>query len=86
MRLPNRRFYPDYYQEIKHPMSLSKIKSKIKMRFYRSTVEVVDDLNTMFENAKKYNRPDSKIFKDACKLQKTTRQVNVTKVVTQKDC
>jgi len=29
MRLPNRRFYPDYYQEIKQPMSLSKIKSKI---------------------------------------------------------
>ncbi|XP_053202089.1 protein polybromo-1-like isoform X2 [Panonychus citri] len=68
--LPSKTKYPDYYQEIKHPMSLSKIKSKIKMRFYRSTVEVVDDLNTMFENAKKYNRPDSKIFKDACKLQK----------------
>lgn len=31
MRLPNRRFYPDYYQEIEHPMSLSKIKSKIKV-------------------------------------------------------
>lgn len=31
MRLPNRRFYPDYYQEIEHPMSLSKIKAKIKV-------------------------------------------------------
>lgn len=70
MRLPSRRFYPDYYQEIKQPMSLRKIKSKIENRFYRTTVEVVDDMNIMFENAKKYNRPDSKIFKDACKLQK----------------
>lgn len=31
--------------------------------FYRSTIEVIDDMNIMFENAKKYNRPDSKIFK-----------------------
>ena len=31
---------------------------------------MVDDLNLVFENAKKYNRPDSKIFKDACRLQK----------------
>ena len=31
MRLPSRRFYPDYYKEIKHPMSLAKIRAKIKV-------------------------------------------------------
>lgn len=33
------------------------------MGHYPSLVEAVDDLNLMFENAKKYNRPDSKLFK-----------------------
>ena len=32
MRLPSRRFYPDYYEEIKSPMSLAKIRAKIKVR------------------------------------------------------
>ncbi|GIY61633.1 protein polybromo-1 [Caerostris extrusa] len=68
--LPSRRSYPDYYKEIKHPMSLFKIRTKIKNGHYTSLVDVVDDMNLMFENAKKYNRPDSKLFKDAVKLQK----------------
>lgn len=31
MRLPSRRFYPDYYEEIKHPLSLAKIRARIKV-------------------------------------------------------
>ncbi|GFY58398.1 protein polybromo-1 [Trichonephila inaurata madagascariensis] len=68
--LPSRRSYPDYYKEIKQPMSLFKIRTKIKSGHFTSLVDVVDDMNLMFENAKKYNRPDSKLFKDAVKLQK----------------
>lgn len=70
MRLPSRRFYPDYYQEIKHPISMAKIRAKIKAGQYRNGLELVEDLNLLFENAKKYNRPDSKLYADACKLQK----------------
>src|SRR5699024_5959569 len=33
MRLPSRRFYPDYYKEIKHPISLSQIGNRIKVGF-----------------------------------------------------
>ncbi len=33
MRLPSRRFYPDYYKEIKRPISLAKIRAKIKVSF-----------------------------------------------------
>lgn len=33
MRLPSRRFYPDYYTEIKNPISLAKIRAKIKVSF-----------------------------------------------------
>ncbi|XP_035230777.1 protein polybromo-1-like isoform X3 [Stegodyphus dumicola] len=64
------RSYPDYYKEIKQPMSLFKIRTKVKSKQYTSLYDVVDDMNLMFENAKKYNRPDSKLFKDAVKLQK----------------
>lgn len=30
---------------------------------YGTVSEVAGDLNVMFENAKKYNRPDSKLYK-----------------------
>ncbi|CAG2166349.1 unnamed protein product [Oppiella nova] len=71
MRLPSRRFYPDYYKEIKHPISLAKIRAKIKTGAYDNISNLVEDLSLTFENAMKYNRPDSKIFKDALKLKKT---------------
>lgn len=32
MRLPNSRIYPDYYREIKKPIALTKIRSKLKVR------------------------------------------------------
>lgn len=31
---------------------------------------MVDDFNLMFDNAQQYNRPDSRIYRDAVKLQK----------------
>jgi hypothetical protein len=33
IRLPNRRIYPDYYEEIRRPMSFLKIQKKIKVRY-----------------------------------------------------
>lgn len=69
-RLPNRRAYPDYYTEIKRPISLSKIKQKINQGYYVRGSEIVDDFKLMFDNAKRYNRPDSKIYEDACTLNK----------------
>lgn len=37
---------------------------------YGTVSEVAGDLNIMFENAKKYNRADSRLYKDAVRLQK----------------
>lgn len=37
---------------------------------YGTVSEVAGDMNIMFENAKKYNRADSRLYKDAVKLQK----------------
>lgn len=69
-RLPNRRWHADYYVEIKNPISLSQIRKKIVKGEYRFISDMVDDFNLMFDNAQQYNRPDSRIYRDAVKLQK----------------
>nr|CAD7444948.1 unnamed protein product [Timema bartmani] len=69
-KLPSKRYYPDYFKEIKNPVSLFQIKKKLKRGDYGTVSEVAGDMNIMFENAKKYNRADSKLYKDAVKLQK----------------
>ncbi len=70
LKLPSRRRYADYYREIKNPISLSRIRSKLVREDYGNVSELATDLSLMFENAKRYNRPDSKLFKDAVKLQR----------------
>ncbi|KAL3278904.1 hypothetical protein HHI36_016424 [Cryptolaemus montrouzieri] len=69
-RLPSRRFYADYYKEIKNPMSLTHVRRKLLNKQYGTLSEVAGDMTIMFENAKKYNQPVSKLYKDAVKLQK----------------
>ncbi|XP_060527189.1 protein polybromo-1 isoform X2 [Cylas formicarius] len=69
-KLPSRRIYPDYYKEIKNPLSLAQIRRKLTSKSYGTLSEVAGDLTVMFENAKKYNIPSSKLYKDAVKLQK----------------
>ncbi|XP_031335236.1 protein polybromo-1 isoform X3 [Photinus pyralis] len=69
-KLPSRKFYPDYYKEIKNPVSLTQIRRKLIKCSYGTVSEVAGDLTIMFENAKKYNLPSSKLYKDAVKLQK----------------
>ncbi|XP_072395863.1 protein polybromo-1 isoform X2 [Diabrotica undecimpunctata] len=69
-KLPSRKFYPDYYKEIKNPMSLSQIRQKLVKKGYGTLSEVAGDLTIIFENAKKYNIPASKLYKDAVRLQK----------------
>lgn len=70
LKLPSRRRYPDYYREIKNPISLSRIRTKVVREEYGNLSELATDLGLMFENAKQYNRPDSKLYKDAVKLQR----------------
>jgi len=72
-RLPSRRFYPDYYKEIKNPISLAQIKASIQRGEYVNLTQVQADLNVMFENAKAYNIPESSLYKIAVKLQKVVQ-------------
>ncbi|XP_066252584.1 protein polybromo-1 isoform X2 [Euwallacea similis] len=79
-KLPSRRIYPDYYKEIKNPLSLYQIRNKLSKKAYGTVSEVAGDMTIMFENAKKYNVPNSKLYKDAVKLQKAM-QVKVQELL-----
>ncbi|KAI9060517.1 Bromodomain-containing protein [Trametes sanguinea] len=70
MRLPSKRQYPDYYMQIKRPIALDDIKAKLDAREYASMEEVLQDLETCFRNAKRYNMRESQIWKDAKFLHK----------------
>ena len=69
LRLPNAKEFPDYYQVIKKPVDFEKIAAKVKGGVYQSMSECMDDFMLMFDNASKYNEPDSQIYKDALTLQ-----------------
>lgn len=74
MTLPSKRELPDYYMTITNPISLNVIRKKLKNGDYNGeTSGLYEDLVLMFENCKTYNRPDSRLYKDACKLQKFTK-------------
>jgi len=70
LSLPSKRELPDYYTTITDPMSLNMIKKKLKAGEYSTLQDLSNDLDKMFENCKIYNRPESRLFKEAIKLQK----------------
>ncbi|KAL3841380.1 hypothetical protein ACJMK2_019534 [Sinanodonta woodiana] len=53
---------PDYYEIVKQPIDLQKIKDKLNVLVYGSPQEVVDDIALMFRNCAQYNQADSEIF------------------------
>ncbi|XP_052781676.1 protein polybromo-1-like isoform X8 [Mya arenaria] len=73
-KLPSKRYYPDYYEEIKKPISVNNVQKKIKSGYYNSLDQLYTELNLVFENAKQYNADESIIFKNACLLQRAMRE------------
>ena len=65
MRLPSRLEWPDYYVQIKKPISLHEIRQKLDKAEYSTISEVRTDFNQIFVNAKRYNAPGSAIFLNA---------------------
>lgn len=55
--LPDRRVYPDYYNDpdIKSPVSIFLVNSRLKKNKYATLLELVRDLQLMCENAMVYN-------------------------------
>lgn len=77
MKLPSKSDYPDYYEVIKNPIDMEKIAFKLKNSNYSSLEELVSDFVLMFDNACKYNEPDSQIYKDALILQRLCLQTKM---------
>lgn len=54
---------PDYYNVIKEPMWIERIKEKLKEGSYTEREQFKYDINLIFENAKVYNLKDSFFYK-----------------------
>ena len=55
--------YPDYYDIIRKPMDLVKIQQKLTSQQYQHVEDMASDCVQMFDNACRYNEPDSLIYK-----------------------
>ena len=62
--------YPDYFEIIKKPIDMQKISQNMGSNKYSSVEDMVSDIVLMFDNACKFNEPDSLIYKDALTLQR----------------
>ena len=74
LKLPSKHEYPDYYDIIKRPIDMEKISGKIRNNTYECLEDAVADFTLVFDNACKYNEPDSQIYKDAQSLQRLAHQ------------
>lgn len=70
LKLPLKSEYPDYYEVIKRPIDMQRIQQRVASNQYESIDDMVADFVQMFDNACKYNEPDSLIYKDALTLQR----------------
>lgn len=69
MLLPTRRELPEYYQIIKKPIDLKKIKERILKHKYRSLADMEDDMMLLCRNARTYNKEGSLIYVDSQDLE-----------------
>lgn len=68
VKLPSKKMYPDYYALIAEPISLHEIQKKAQRHAYADAAAVVADFQLMYDNALKYNDPESWIVSDAQQL------------------
>uniref|UniRef100_H2ZED9 Polybromo 1 n=1 Tax=Ciona savignyi TaxID=51511 RepID=H2ZED9_CIOSA len=68
MKLPSKRYHPDYHEKIVDPIDLGKIGQRIRMDEYRDIEILTTDIQLMISNAKKYYDAESEEYSDACKL------------------
>lgn len=68
IKLPSKKLYPDYYQIIEDPISISDIQKKFHKSKHSTTTEFVQDFQLLLDNAAKYNNPESWIVSSAQKI------------------
>jgi len=59
LQLPARKELPDYYEMIKRPVDIKKIRDRIKQHRYRSLDDLEDDFMLMCKNTQAYNMEGS---------------------------
>ncbi|KAJ1942702.1 hypothetical protein EC988_006419, partial [Linderina pennispora] len=74
-KLPSKREYPDYYVEIKRPIALDMMKSKITKGAYKAVEDFVADIDLMCSNAQQFNMPDSYIYNIAGEIRDRVREI-----------
>ena len=74
LSLPSKKLYPDYYEDIEHPIALEQIRQKVIKRKYRTMAQVEEDVVLMCNNAREYNVEGSQIFRDATTIMRFARQ------------
>ncbi|KAF7722312.1 hypothetical protein EC973_003463 [Apophysomyces ossiformis] len=63
--LPDRKEYPDYYNVISKPRSLTMVDERMRNRGYATLADWMADMELVFENAMEYNEPGSRVYRDA---------------------
>jgi Bromodomain len=53
--------YPDYTKAVAQPMDFGTIRARCESGHYKDPEEFVYDVNLIFENARKYNPPQSDV-------------------------
>ena len=72
--LPNADEYPDYFEVIAKPISLSEIKGRVEARSYRGWAAFEADVQLMLRNARTYNEEGSEICRNADVLEAVFRR------------
>lgn len=82
LKLPPKRLYPDYYEEIKQPIAMNVIKKKLNKRQYKTFKDLLNDFELIFKNAMSYNLEESLIYQNAKRLLEAVK-VKVKEIETQ---
>lgn len=61
----NSRSYPSYYEMIKDPIDLQKIRQRVLAHTYNTRESFLNDIKRIVENSRKYNGEHSSITRDA---------------------
>ena len=75
LKLPSRRELPDYYEVIKKPVDIHKLKLRYKNERYKSLDEFEADFMLLCKNAQTYNVEGSIIYEDSIVLQSVFKSV-----------
>ncbi|KAH8103254.1 SNF2-family ATP dependent chromatin remodeling factor snf21 [Phellopilus nigrolimitatus] len=73
--VPDKRDYPDYYQQIAQPIAMSHLRKRAQTNYYKDVQQYRDEWRLMFNNARTYNVEGSLVYIDADEMEKLFNEV-----------